>query len=225
MSAIDEETLREVVAQHGTARSAMHAATLDTNVDVLCALLDKYGGDVLIEEYTTDHNSRYHVRDCSTLLHTIARVQDKARISLLRAIIPYCKREWWTMVRETTYHEQRHLWPPSERELEEGLSPWEAAVCCKHALDIVPILINEAHVDVCATNQQREGVLFLLLDQVELARILVDAGADPYATNVDGFTVMEKLKEEYQQGRHGPHGPYYSSARLEKMFDAMGVDD
>lgn len=226
MAAIDEETLREVVVLHGGARSAMLAATLDTNVDVLRALLDKYGGDVLIEEYTTYRDTRNNVHECSTLLHVILGTQDKARIiSLLRAIIPYCKPEWWTMVREKTYRGQGHLFPPSECEVDEGLSPWEAAVCCKHALDIVPILINEAHVDVSATNKEREGVLFLLLDQVELARILVDAGADPYATNIDDHTAIDTLREQYRQGRHGPRGFYYSSDRLYDMLEAMGVDD
>lgn len=229
MSTVDEQQLRAFVEQHGDAKTAMRAAVIGADLAMLCRLLDEYGGEPLIEYVSTDAEDTIYYYDWSTALHGIVRTKDRSTaILLLRAVIPYCEPEWWTEVREKSYHQNTldstHDPPIVEWELEEGSTVLELAVDSAHALHIVPILAQDAHADMCATDKQRQGVLFLHNDDPDRARMLVEMGADPYATNCDGRTVMDSLKWNY---RHlgGPGKYRRTPQRLHAVLEAMGVVD
>lgn len=229
MSTVDEQQLHAFVEQCGDAKTAMRAAVIGTDLAMLCALVDEYGGEPLIEYVSTateDVNCYY---DWSTALHGIFYTQDSSvATSFLRALIPYCKPEWWTSVREKSYQhnalDSTHDPSIVECDVEEGWSVLELAACGPHALHVVPILAQEAHADMCATDKQRQGVLFYQDDNPDRVRMLVEMGADPYARNCQGQTVMDRLKWNY---RHlgGPGRCLRTPQRLHAVLQALGVVD
>lgn len=199
---------------------AVRDAVVEANIDELHALLDEHGGEALIEYFTEEHD-----RDWSTSLHYLSRWwctdegDMECMVSLLRTVIPYCQPEWWTTVREKTYHLITALPPTYESDLDVGLTPLEVVV--RDVGDLSPafvrLLIDEARVDICAVNRRREGVLHLVASSFcpDFVRMLVDAGADPYVSDMGGETAIDKVRRVYS----------YYPADMCEMLDAMGAEE